>query len=241
MCLRRKSLLTRQAPCIRCAFAVKQARMASASVSLLSDESSSWHSAFASPKPALAAKRKKSADRRRRRAVSLSLSLDSSPEVTSPKRKHKKTKKKKVKKSARGERLDTRLAESEASENKALAKCEDPVEKDSCDVLSLLSKPISVATVALPERPSRSKACAKVLVRAGLRCSCHFIHVSHCPNVQFAHEQGSDSSQSCVRQGRTFGELVPRIATLHLLLMLLRHSWPVSGRKAIGACHLRDD
>ena len=192
-------MLNRQALCLRCVFAVKQARMASASVSLLSDESSSWHSAFASPKPALAAKRKKSADRRRRRAVSLSLSLDSSPEVTSPKRKRKKSKKKKVKKSERGERLATPLAESEASENRVLAKY--PVEKDSCDVLSLLSKPISFAP---PERPSRSKACAKVLVRAGLRCSCHFIHVSHCPNVQFAHESGSESLQRCVCQKRFF-------------------------------------
>ena len=195
MCLRSKSLVARQALCPRCVFVVKQARMASASASLLSDESSSWHSAFASPKPSLAAKRKKSAARRRRRAVSLSLSLDSSPEVTSPKRKHKKSKKKKTKKSARGERLAYPLAESEASENRDLAKCEDPVEKDSCDVLSLLSKPISVAP---PQRPSRSKACAKVLVRAGLRCFCHFIHVSHCPNVQFAHEPGSASLQRCV-------------------------------------------
>ena len=34
--------------------------------------------------------------------------------------------------------------------------------------------------------PRKSKACANLLVSAGLRCSCHFIQVSHCPNVQFA-------------------------------------------------------
>ena len=35
---------------------------------------------------------------------------------------------------------------------------------------------------APPPRSNRTRACAKLLVRSGLRCSCHFRHVSLCPN-----------------------------------------------------------
>ena len=35
---------------------------------------------------------------------------------------------------------------------------------------------------APPPRSNRTRACAKLLVRSGLRCSCHFRHVSSCPN-----------------------------------------------------------
>ena len=35
---------------------------------------------------------------------------------------------------------------------------------------------------APPPRSNRTRACAKLLVRSGLRCSCHFRHVNSCPN-----------------------------------------------------------
>jgi len=35
---------------------------------------------------------------------------------------------------------------------------------------------------APPPRLNRTRACAKLLVRSGLRCSCHFRHVNSCPN-----------------------------------------------------------
>ena len=45
--------------------------------------------------------------------------------------------------------------------------------------------PVSEVSEGLLRR-RKSTSCAKVLVRAGLRCNCHFIYVSRCPFVEFA-------------------------------------------------------
>ena len=49
---------------------------------------------------------------------------------------------------------------------------------------SMQSKPSS--SLATPQRPRRSTACAKLLARAGLWCRRHIIHVSRCPFTEFA-------------------------------------------------------
>ena len=50
-----------------------------------------------------------------------------------------------------------------------------------------MSRPLTVNNVSAgSSRPRQSTACAKVLVRAGLRCRCHFIYVSRFPFVEFA-------------------------------------------------------
>ena len=51
---------------------------------------------------------------------------------------------------------------------------------------------------APPPRSSRTRACAKLLVRSGLRCSCHFRHVSSCPNRATSSPE-PQLSFSCVR------------------------------------------
>ena len=140
----------------------------------LSDDTSSWHSAFDSPrcppdeaKPkhgnSICMKKKKKQakkQRKRRRACSTS---------SQPKKKHKCFKKSSTTKLTS---IDSELhSEPELfmhSVSNAESRAPAPTANEGTNFLR------------------KSKACAKLLVRAGLRCKCHFIHVSHCPSVQFA-------------------------------------------------------
>ena len=79
----------------------------------------------------------------------------------------KKAKRKKAKKSKKKSKTSARslATESEAaSETHSSTTMGDPM---------MFHRPINF----------RSRACAKMLVRASLRCACHVMYVSHCPNT----------------------------------------------------------
>ena len=66
----------------------------------------------------------------------------------------------------------------------ALAESLHPAERAPADIEDM-GEYVFLAVwqpTAPPPRLNRTRACAKLLVRSGLRCPCHFRHVNSCPN-----------------------------------------------------------
>ena len=120
------------------------------------------------------------------------------------KKKDKKTKKKKKTKSRqKSKKKETELFMSEDSDEilaagrvgsleqsnsgngaSALAESLQPAERALPDIEDM-GEYVFLAVwqpTAPPPRLNRTRACAKLLVRSGLRCPCHFRHVNSCPN-----------------------------------------------------------
>ena len=122
------------------------------------------------------------------------------------KKKDKKTKKKKKTKSRKkSKKKETELFMSEDSDEilaasrvgsleqeqgnsgngaSAFAESSHPAERAPADIEDM-GEYVFLAVwqpTAPPPRLNRTRACAKLLVRSGLRCPCHFRHVNSCPN-----------------------------------------------------------
>ena len=168
---------------------VRAAVMAGVNVIDSLDDSSSWHSAFDPPCTDLDEPEKVDGNRKQTRSRAPRVSLCSSSDEVE--RRRKKKQKKRVKKTKKSrKRRSVRRNEGASSEEDRI---EDPLDAARGESLSatvldqgdnIFDFLYTVRQGSRSVRPSasRSTACAKVLVRSGLRCPCHFLLVSQCPN-----------------------------------------------------------
>ena len=161
--------------------------MAGVSALDLLDDSSSWHSAFDPPRadpdePVTVGVRRK----RKRPRVPRAFLDSSSGEIERRRKKKQKRRAKKAKKLRK--KRSVRRDEAASSEESRKEVLPDPTmsEQVSTEVLDEGADIFDFLYTSRQEsgssRPSKSTACAKVLVRSGLRCPCHFLLVSQCPN-----------------------------------------------------------
>ena len=129
------------------------------------------------------------------------------PQKSKKKKKVKKPKKKKSKSKKKPKTRARNIYESSDSAELLATGCSGDIEPSSACVAEPTCPGSQQATTSSPGRASpdiedtgeyvfigvwqpsapqprlhRTRACAKLLVRSGLRCSCHFRHVSFCPN-----------------------------------------------------------
>ena len=151
------------------------------------DDSSSWHSAFDPPRADPDELATVGVRRKRKRPRVPRVFLDSSSGEIERRRKKKQKKRAKKAKKLRKQR-SVRRDEAASSEESRTEALPDPTmgESVSTAVLDEGADIFDFLYTARQEcgslRPSKSTACAKVLVRSGLRCPCHFLLVSQCPN-----------------------------------------------------------
>ena len=153
------------------------------------DDSSSWHSAFDPPCTALGEPEKVDGNRKQKRSRVPRVPLcSSSDEVERRRTKKRKKRVKKPKKSRK--RRSVRQREAASSDAERIADPLDATRGES-PAATMLDQGdnifgflFTVRRESRSVRPSafKSAACAKVLVRSGLRCPCHFLLVSQCPN-----------------------------------------------------------
>ena len=154
------------------------------------DDTSSWHSAFDPPQT----------------SGPSSSHVISSPLTTSKHRRRSKKKSSKSKKSRR-KTMDKKCKKSSkslksrhktAKKKKSSSSAESRPFSSSCETAPDSNEIFEDTAVPEPLRereqpPSRTRACAKMLVRSSLRCPCHFIYRWECPLVQFAPVADSSS------------------------------------------------
>ena len=157
------------------------------------DDSSSWHSAFDPPRPTFGEPVKVDGHRKKKRSKASRVSLCSSSDEVE--RRRKKKRKKRVKKPKKShKRRSVRQHGTSSSDADRIEDSSDLAEGEPSaatlmdqgdDIFDFL---LTVRRESRPVRQSASKstACAKVLVRSGLRCPCHFLLVSQCPNGRTA-------------------------------------------------------
>ena len=174
---------------------VRAAVMAGVNVLDLLDDSSSWHSAFDPPCPDLGGPEKVDGNKKRKRSRAPRVPLcSSSDEVERHRTKKRKKRAKKPKKSRKRRSACRHEVVSSAADS-----IEDPQDatRGESSAATMLDQGDNIFdflyTVRQESRsvrppPFKSTACAKVLVRSGLRCPCHFLLVSQCPTRRAAHQ-----------------------------------------------------
>ena len=136
----------------------------------LPDDASSWHSASDSPDDPPAG-----------------TGCESQPKqkTIKPDKKNKE-KKKKQKKVRRKDKKDSRSMNTGNDPGSSLISDQFALPEELFDPLQPPANTSASSSQMAPRPNRRSTACAKLLVRAGLRCRCHFIYVSRCPYTEFA-------------------------------------------------------
>ena len=139
----------------------------------LPDDASSCHSAFDSPEDPPAGQAATRANQSRRPSSPL---------------KRTKQKKKKQKKVRKKDKKDLRSLNAVNEPGSSCICDQFALPEELFDPLQTPADTSASASQTAPRPKRRSTACAKLLVRAGPRCRCHFIYVSRCPYTEFAPE-----------------------------------------------------